>query len=30
VIASGPPSHGQPHSLQLTLPPLATLVLVWQ
>jgi 1,4-alpha-glucan branching enzyme len=30
VVASGIPSHGQPHSICLTLPPLATVVLVWQ
>jgi 1,4-alpha-glucan branching enzyme len=30
VVASGTPCHGQPHSICLTLPPLATLMLAWQ
>jgi 1,4-alpha-glucan branching enzyme len=30
VVASGTPSHGQPHSIVLTVPPLATLMLVWR
>jgi 1,4-alpha-glucan branching enzyme len=30
VVASGTPSHGQPHSICLSLPPLSTVVLVWQ
>jgi 1,4-alpha-glucan branching enzyme len=29
VVASGVPSHGQPNSICLTLPPLATVMLVW-
>ncbi len=30
ITTSGTPSHGQPCSLSLTLPPLATLVLLWE
>ncbi len=29
LLASEQPSHGQPYSLNLTLPPLSTLLLVW-
>jgi len=30
VVASATPSHGQPYSLCLTIPPLATVMLVWE
>ncbi len=30
IDADGPPAHGQPHSAEITLPPLSTLFLIWQ